>query len=375
MKISYLPIFDKVLDVIHTANSSLDRDIVRQKVLNLYLETFAHEGAVFFLPDEGGNFSNTIINNLDETFNQRFKKYYCKFDPLKLIRKPQKTIQPPMVRSISYDSMVSTEYYNDFLRPQQIHYKLLAYLGSMEGILGKVVLTRPAGSPCFSENEIRLARAVTPYLAHALYLNDLQRKICLKDNILSSIDNEMIKGMILIDEAMRPVYMNRKARELCCKLAGQPADASCKAANIPPGLMKAFYKMIEEQSGITGGAEIAGGNGVIYRNKSVNLTAHVQLVKSVAAADFSGFYLICVSERNNDTAGKRSDVLHNFNLSRRETEVAEYVFKGLKNSEIAKNLFVSEVTVKKHIQKIYTKLGVRNRASMMNKIMETQSAS
>lgn len=256
MKISYLPIFDKVLDVIHTANSSLDRDLVRQKVLNLYLETFDHEGAVFFLPDEAGNLSNTIINNLDETFNQRFKKYYCKFDPLQLIRKPQRTSRASMARSISYDSMVSTEYYNDFLRPQRIHYKLLAYLGTMEGILGKVALTRGAGSPCFSENEIRLARAVTPYLAHALYLNELQRKICL-----------------------------------------------------------------------------------------------------------------------NDISSKRSDVLQNFNLSRRETEVAEHVFKGLKNSEIAKKLFVSEVTVKKHIQKIYTKLGVRNRTSMMNKIMEIQSAS
>jgi DNA-binding NarL/FixJ family response regulator len=49
------------------------------------------------------------------------------------------------------------------------------------------------------------------------------------------------------------------------------------------------------------------------------------------------------------------------------------IFKGLKNAEIAEALYISEITVKKHIQKIYAKVGVKNRTSMMNKIMALPS--
>ena len=50
------------------------------------------------------------------------------------------------------------------------------------------------------------------------------------------------------------------------------------------------------------------------------------------------------------------------------------IFNGLKNLEIAEKLFVSEITVKKHVQNIYAKVGVKNRTSLMNKIMAIRKA-
>lgn len=48
-------------------------------------------------------------------------------------------------------------------------------------------------------------------------------------------------------------------------------------------------------------------------------------------------------------------------LSRRECEIAEFVQKGLTNKEIASKLDIREDTVKKHMQNIFRKLGVRRR--------------
>ena len=49
-------------------------------------------------------------------------------------------------------------------------------------------------------------------------------------------------------------------------------------------------------------------------------------------------------------------------LSRREVEILKLLARGLSNKEIAGLLFISPKTVSNHVEHIYTKLGVSNRA-------------
>jgi DNA-binding CsgD family transcriptional regulator len=48
-------------------------------------------------------------------------------------------------------------------------------------------------------------------------------------------------------------------------------------------------------------------------------------------------------------------------LSRREQEALTYLVQGHSNREIAASLGISTNTVNKHVQQIFSKLGVRNR--------------
>lgn len=50
-------------------------------------------------------------------------------------------------------------------------------------------------------------------------------------------------------------------------------------------------------------------------------------------------------------------------LSEREYEIMEMVAKGKSNKEIADQINRDETTVKKHLQHIFLKLGVRNRTA------------
>jgi DNA-binding NarL/FixJ family response regulator len=52
-------------------------------------------------------------------------------------------------------------------------------------------------------------------------------------------------------------------------------------------------------------------------------------------------------------------------LTPREVEVLGHIAAGLSNSEIAAALFVSEATVKTHINHIFTKTGLRDRAQLV----------
>jgi LuxR family maltose regulon positive regulatory protein len=57
-------------------------------------------------------------------------------------------------------------------------------------------------------------------------------------------------------------------------------------------------------------------------------------------------------------------------LSLREMEIIELVSKGYRNKEIARKLYVEEVTIKKHLYNIFQKLQVKNRIELANKAKE-----
>jgi DNA-binding NarL/FixJ family response regulator len=52
-------------------------------------------------------------------------------------------------------------------------------------------------------------------------------------------------------------------------------------------------------------------------------------------------------------------------LTTREYQIALLAARGLANKEIARELGVSDGTVKLHLHKVYQKLGVRNRYGLM----------
>ena len=63
----------------------------------------------------------------------------------------------------------------------------------------------------------------------------------------------------------------------------------------------------------------------------------------------------------------------NKQLTEREKEVMQYVYKGYTNKEIGKMIFVSASTVKKHMQSILEKLNVKNRAEAVYEMMHEHS--
>jgi DNA-binding NarL/FixJ family response regulator len=62
-----------------------------------------------------------------------------------------------------------------------------------------------------------------------------------------------------------------------------------------------------------------------------------------------------------------------YGLSAREVEVMELIAQGRSNGEIATELFVSEKTVKNHVNRIYAKLGVPSRGAAIARWLGTAS--
>ena len=62
---------------------------------------------------------------------------------------------------------------------------------------------------------------------------------------------------------------------------------------------------------------------------------------------------------------KGKPMLLHTNLTGREKEIAKLVAEGYSNKGISKKLFISQDTVKKHLYKIFKKLGISNRLQIV----------
>ncbi len=66
------------------------------------------------------------------------------------------------------------------------------------------------------------------------------------------------------------------------------------------------------------------------------------------------------------TANKNELQPHDYNLSDRETEILKLLAKGSSYQQIANELYISHGTVRKHVENIYSKLHINNKAQAAN---------
>ena len=66
-----------------------------------------------------------------------------------------------------------------------------------------------------------------------------------------------------------------------------------------------------------------------------------------------------------DHDGKRIKKYNNFNLTKREIEIANFILENNSYKNIANTIFISEGTVTKHASNIYKKCNVENKAEFI----------
>jgi DNA-binding CsgD family transcriptional regulator len=229
-------------------------------------------------------------------------------------------------------------------------------------------LTRPQRSLHFTKNEVRTAKTISPYLAYALAHNDLRRQVMLRGSILDYIEKISSVGMILLDETLHVIYSNQKAEEFLEKWKGTGSAAHSKD--------QIFSRLLEDCRETKSRLKDCPAGGIVIPKKRVLIGPHSSRF-SVCSKTFdhwhgwegSRLFMVCIEEMTEPAGFSRQHLMDAFHLSKREIQVASHLFSGLTNAEIGEKLFIGETTVKKHLQSIYAKVGVKNRTSLINKML------
>lgn len=147
--------FKNILNIMTIMSTCLDKDIFRQRVLDVLSKIFHMENSIFFLAEENSKSTNFFGKNIEEKYFREFRDYFHQFDPFKLIQGSLHGNRIVRLEDlVDYPSFLDSEYYNDFLRPQRIHHKTCVYLKSGIELIGVVGLFRPKEFGNFSDKEI-----------------------------------------------------------------------------------------------------------------------------------------------------------------------------------------------------------------------------
>ncbi len=363
-------IFKEIYEIIDMANFTLDRNLLRGKILEVLFNNVYVENSVFFLPNKKSKSTGGIEINIDPEYVRQYKEYFHRYDPIQLIKGPfykKSVIQ--LEELIDYHTFVSSKFYCDFLRPQKIHYKLYINLVTAGKFQGRIALYRPVKSKRFSREDVQILKTISPYLAHALDHNDLYINLKLKDDIIKIIDNDLSTGLILLDDSMRIVYMNQRAREFCSCLL-QTRSYQDLFINVPGMLLEDCSAMREELKRYPADCLVLPKHKMLRLENSGEFHLCSRILEKEISSVNHRLFMISINEVGKSKGIDQNRIKEYYHLTDREIEIVLQVYQGLRNAEIASKLYVSEITIKKHIQNVFQKVGVKSRTALIHRILD-----
>jgi DNA-binding CsgD family transcriptional regulator len=371
--------FKDILHVTTIISSSLDKDIFRQKLLDSFLRIFHMENSIFFLADDNLKLTDLMGKNIDEKYTRDFVDYYHRDDPFRLTQgrfHGNKIIS--LENLISYPSFLDTEYYNDFLRPQKIYHKTVIYLKSGTELLGIIGLFRPKGFGNFSEKDVRMMKILTPYLCQGLKNIDVFRKIQLENSIFKMADQDSFSGLIILNDSLGRVYMNKWAKDFCKMLTGshngdrEPSNGKASYPFVPSLITEDCHHLREQLKNNSFSTIPLPICRILKLSEYSQYSLCSQILTKEMSKANRVFYMVKIDEPTHEVTLNMGALERDLGLTKREIEILVNIFNGLKNAEIAEKLFISEITVKKHLQHIFEKIGVRSRTALIRKTVEYQ---
>ncbi|MEW6127101.1 MAG: helix-turn-helix transcriptional regulator [Acidobacteriota bacterium] len=180
---------------------------------------------------------------------------------------------------------------------------------------------------------------------------------------LANILDEINEGALLLNEEGQLLWRNRAFDKL---LVDNREGHLLVAAVIE--FASDFYQDLD-------GADFSGnhrGSSKIY-DATVGRVEHEfvfsLLPKGMLGADC---FLLCVVKRLASRWSNYEEHLRqSWSLTEREAQVAVECLRGKKNLEIADYLKISVETVNKHLDKVYQKAGVRGRAELASRLLDS----
>lgn len=362
-----------LIEVSENASACLRVDELQRETLCLLEKIFRTNKSSFFMADESGKrmvLDRFVTRNIKKDYIPAYAQYYCRLDPM-----PNGINRPFVERLVTtwdefipYKEFIHTEFYNDFYKPQNIFHEMAVHLKSGNRLIGAIGLNRPKDAEEFSSQEKLKAEVIAHILTGGLSRAILAEKLAKWKDMIDSFTQDLpYKGIMVLDGYLHLIYVSEETKKMMPMFSqGEEFDKRA-SLGLPEELLTACYKLLKNpRLGGSLGTK-RQGEDVILESARKRIKACLRLIKSQ-----EGVPLVIIYLDQKDPVFSSCECLGKDGLTRREVEVASLVCEGLRNNEIAERLFISEYTVINHLRAIYEKLGVKNRTSLIHRVIHQE---
>lgn len=344
-------------------------DEMQRAVLCLLEKILKSDKLVFFLTGNSGkgvNFKRCLTRGADERLFNQYCDYYWKIDPCFEYYSSLNclTFRPKQI--IPFKILLSTEYYNDFAKKLDSYHSLCILLRTGGRPLGHIGLSRSRRETDFSVEEQTKAEMMAPYLAAALerniILENIQKQECILNTTITDLPN---KGIILLDESLEIVYMNENAVNILSKFPLVEGHRE-RQWSLPSEIYQICQKTKKSISPNENLETYQQKFHLVIRGSEEKILCKMRLIYPA-----NNLPLFLVSLESDEALLLYSPSLkEKLHLNPREVDIINLIYQGLKNTEISEKLFISEHTVKNHIYNIFEKIGIKNRTSLLQWVIQ-----
>ncbi len=335
------------LDILDLASSASSPRELCRGVTELVTRRLGARQAVMGIQNRLEPSPGFLMFNGEHSFAEKYVDYYHDQDPYDItqyLRGNQELhsfsrflARKSTCECVDYADIMHSEYYVDFCRPQKVHYSLAVRLDGGPSLRAYLCIHRGRDDDPFPRATVEMMETLSPHLSVNL-------KRTVDEQVVSAIDGDDEVGLLILDGNAQVLYSNAVAEGLLRALGSGETGSD-----------RATAEMLSSLTNGGGHTTIETGEGPYLVDARIMYSpdsGETRIIKIRRTLDFHSLY---------------RDILHaRFGFSERETEVLVAVIRGSRNKEIARQLFVSEHTVKKHIQSMARKAGVSSRTALVH---------
>ncbi|KGA98649.1 hypothetical protein AJ85_06425 [Alkalihalobacillus alcalophilus ATCC 27647 = CGMCC 1.3604] len=309
-------------------------------------EIFGYHSTVLWKVDDNENLNSPQTHRLSDYSIEEYLRDYHHLDYLHPNNQGQLLKNKIALRLediIPLERYRKSTYYKEFMKKYNYYHEMVVSFYFKQRLVGVLGVTREEAEEGFSENDCHRFKALAPIIANFLCIEKEQEEERYERKVFEDFTNKSEAGLILLNKNYSIQYMNNAAWDIF-RMTTRNNDLNGFLQKL---LNKDIHSVI--------------GSSKLYTSALDSYSVRLVSQFDNSLSHIDRFAIIIEKESSHDCDTNKNLVLH---LTSREREVTYFLCKGYRYEEIAKELYISINTVKKHIKNIYQKTNVNSRASL-----------
>lgn len=283
--------------------------------------------------------------------------------------------------NVSDDEFRRSHIYNEVVRPVGAFYGMVAPLGRAAVPFAHFSAGKEQGAADFSDDDLQIATLLIPHLTMALEVRERLVAADLCGRWAFDLLAQLKVGIILLDDANRPVFVNARAEAIAARCDGLLLSSRTVSASSATDTLN-LHAAIERAGTINGAGRDAGEIAI---RPDVSIRCHLRrrpprpaLTVSAIPVDRSmvldclnvaARVLLTLVEPDGPPGIEPRFADRSFRLTQRESQLANWLASGMSLYDAAGQMGIGVGTARGYLKQVLAKTGTHRQAELVSLIL------